>query len=111
MHLRANYRFHRLNVVFDALEVWAQRFTINEGRVVGMHVCKCVGPTAGLRPVPRGDLVERISRVLPENLTAMVEEMLLTNLVSTVGDESMTVLGMERGIPEGSPLSPSLFNV
>lgn len=60
--------------------------------------------------VPRGDLIEQIRTKLDANTANMIEAMLWRTLVSTVGDSDGIVREMERGVPEGSPLSPWLFN-
>lgn len=61
--------------------------------------------------VPRGDLLQRIEQRVDANLAKMIESMVYKTMVSTVGDEDNLVREMERGVPEGSPLSPALFNL
>lgn len=65
----------------------------------------------GYASVPRGDLVGRVMGLLRHDLGAMVETMLVDTLVTTIGDEGDILRTMERGVPEGLPLSPCLFNV
>lgn len=61
--------------------------------------------------VPRGQLMERAYSVLPRDLAAMIETLLSNTLVSTVGDELQQWMEIRRGVPEGSPMSPALFNL
>lgn len=61
--------------------------------------------------VPRCDLIERIRGLVDADLAEMIEAMLLESLVSTISDTLGVQLGIERSVPEGSPLSASFFNV
>lgn len=61
--------------------------------------------------VPRGDLIQRIAQLVPRELTAMVESLLSDTFVSTIGDDTNRWLEVDRGVPEGSPMSPVLFNL
>lgn len=61
--------------------------------------------------VPRGDLMRRLEGIFDGNLSAMVEAMLQRTVVETIGDETKLRREMTRGLPEGLPLSPSLFNL
>lgn len=61
--------------------------------------------------VPRGDLVQRLRMHFEEDFANMVETLLTPTVVRTIGDSTGAQFEMRRGVPEGSPLSPALFNV
>lgn len=61
--------------------------------------------------VPRAKPIQIISNRSPHNLTSMVAVTLMTDTISTVGDTTDVTRQLERGVPEGSPLSPTLFNL
>lgn len=61
--------------------------------------------------IPRGDVVQRAATLLPGALTNMFETLLTPTSISTVGDGERLRMDMRRGVPEGSPLSPALFNL
>lgn len=61
--------------------------------------------------VPRGGLVAKFRELFSTDVAAMVETLLSKTIVSTVGDEKKAKRRMRRDVAEGTPMSPSLFNV
>lgn len=49
--------------------------------------------------------------LLPQDLCAMIEAFLTPSWVSTVGDPHKKWHVVDRGVPQESPLSPSLYNL
>lgn len=110
--LRANYRFHPSQCGFrkaHSMDTVIIRL-LQAVRSGCIYIC-VLDLKQAYAFVPRGDLMARIYDVLPHNTASMIKAMLLPTLVSTVGDDTKLILEMRRGVPEGSPLSPSLFNV
>jgi len=60
--------------------------------------------------IPRHRVMEIIAERLPKNLVVMVACFLTTEKIYTIGDSSYTE-HIQPGVPEGSPLSPTLFNM
>lgn len=60
--------------------------------------------------MPRGALASLLRRKLPNDLAAMASYFLVDTIVETVGDPLHTKATMVRGVPEGSPASPTSFN-
>lgn len=50
-------------------------------------------------------------RLLPPTIAAQIHLLLSTNNLTTVGDRSGYVGHLSRGVPQGNPLSPALFNI
>ena len=61
--------------------------------------------------VRRGLLSERCAKVLPDHITAMISHTLQTLTVTTVGDDTKTETKIDRGVTQGGPASPTLFNI
>lgn len=55
--------------------------------------------------------MDRLYSILPRDLALMIETLLTDTLVLTVGDEEQNWREICRGVPEGSPMSPTLFNI
>ena len=66
---------------------------------------------AAYHSVPRDKLMELVSAALSKELANMVYLTLEPGTVSTVFDEKSTRLTIEKGMPQGSPLSPCIFNI
>jgi len=60
--------------------------------------------------IPRHRLLELIDQRIPPNLAAMITAFLTEEECYTIGNPEFSV-NIRRGVPEGSPLSPSLFNL
>ena len=61
--------------------------------------------------VRRDLLFERCAKVLPDHITAMISHTLQTFTVTTVGDDTKTEAIIDRGVTQGGPASPTLFNI
>jgi len=60
--------------------------------------------------IPRHRLIDLIDQRIPPNLAAMATAFLTEETCYTIGNPENTV-SIRRGVPEGSPLSPTLFNL
>ena len=58
--------------------------------------------------VPRYKLIKIIEQRLPGNLEKMIGYMIQPNIFETVGDPTATTALRDRGVPQGSPLSPAI---
>ena len=61
--------------------------------------------------VHRDLLLERCAKVLPDHITAMISHTLQTLTVITVGDDTKTEAKIDRGVTQGGPASPTIFNI
>ena len=61
--------------------------------------------------VNRNRLLYLCQKIFPENLLAMIQCLLQTNTVQTIGDPTKNTAQITRGVPQGSVLSPDLFNI
>lgn len=61
--------------------------------------------------VPIGLLVKVLKQRLSPTLAAMLGQFLEYDLVRTVGDETGEWCPLTRGVPQGSPSSPYMFNL
>lgn len=52
-----------------------------------------------------------IASRIPANLACMVQSMLTPNWLFTLKDDTKTKVELFVGLPEGSPISPTLFNI
>ena len=61
--------------------------------------------------VPRDKLARVLRERLPPNLVRQVLPFLKTGWAKCVGNSSSNLAEQTRGVPQGSPLSPTLFNI
>lgn len=61
--------------------------------------------------VPRDKLLDVLAKRIPDALVKIVHTILLHDTIVTLGDPSKMEQQLARGVPEGSPLSPTLFNI
>lgn len=61
--------------------------------------------------VPRDILIKRLNEKLPHDIVRIVEYLLKLSCVTSAGDETRTRCIVDRGVPQGSPLSPCLYNI
>ena len=61
--------------------------------------------------VRRDLLLERCAKVLPDHITAMISHTLQTLTVTTLGDDTKTEAKLDRGVTQGGPAGPTLFNI
>lgn len=110
--LRASTKFDSMQCGFKEHRGVAQPLlryqyaTRNSHRAAAVLDLRCAYPS-----VPRGKLLVELTKRLPENLTNMVTVFLSPDSVNTVGDEYNHKELLKRGVPEGSPLSPAIFNL
>ena len=61
--------------------------------------------------VPQDKLMKVYEQVLPRETTAMISHLVQTLNVTTVGDQLSTIGKINRGVLQGGPASPVLFNI
>lgn len=61
--------------------------------------------------VPRNMLMREVTKRLPKDTAGMVSTMMKKMEIVTAGDLTETKGYISRGVPQGSPLSPCLFNL
>ncbi len=67
--------------------------------------------TAAYDSVPRIHIRERVRKFLPRTLSDMFEAFLAPAWISTLGDTKERWFVVDRGVPQGFPLSPNLYNI
>ncbi len=67
--------------------------------------------TAAYDSVPREPLIQRMRKLLPKNLCDMIEVFLTPSWINTAGDTTKNWFFVDRGVLQGSNLSPSLYNL
>lgn len=112
VRIRACYQFHRSQCGFRqhrSVETAILRLmrAIEHGC---QYVC-VLDLRQAYASVPRGQLMERVEEVLPPDLASMIETLLAETQVLTIGDADGNWTEICRGVPEGSPMSPALFNL
>ena len=110
--LRSVYRFNDLQLGFQpgkSTELGIVRVT--EAIRQGKKYVAILDLKAAYDTVPRDKLIKIIQQRLPGNLAKMIGYMLQPNIFETVGDPTATIATGDRGVPQGSPLSPALYNV
>lgn len=102
-HFQCGFRSHR------SIEQAILRFSA--AKRMG-HKYTAVLDLRGAYPsVPRSKLFAVIQQRVTPNTAAAISMFLGTDLISTCGDESGKVEQVRVGVPEGSPLSPTIFNL
>lgn len=103
---------------FDEAQLGFQEGTGTETAVVRhvaagghMNYCAVLDLKGAYDQVPRQTLMSELSRRLPASLAAMISYTLQPATVSTKGDKTGYVDEVAEGVPQGSPLSPTIFNV
>lgn len=61
--------------------------------------------------VPRDNLMQTLTEQLPGNLTKAIAMTLQDLNVETIDDNTNKTATIQRGVTQGSPLSPTIFNV
>lgn len=78
---------------------------------MGLDHAAVLDLTSAYQAEDRGKLWQRLLWFTNPTFAAQVKLMLATNEKLTVGDESQTKVSSNRGVPQGSPMPPALFNV
>ena len=110
--LRSVYQFNDLQLGFQpgkSTELGIVRVT--EAIRQGKQYVAILDLKAAYDTVPRDKLIKIVQDRLPGNLAKMIGYMLQPNIFETVGDPTGTTAMGDRGVPQGSPLSPALYNV
>lgn len=77
---------------------------------MGLQYVAILDLKAAYPSLPRDKLVEILRNLALAHLVAMVGQFLTVDLIRTVGNKSEWA-ELDVGVPQGSPLSPLLFNV
>jgi len=104
--------FHRFQCGFRANRCIEQAILRYRAAKRMGHMYTAVLDLRGAYPsVPREKLFRVVCQRLRPNLASEISMFLGTDTVSTCGDETNAKANVRVGVPEGSPLSPTIFNL
>ena len=109
----------RLEYTFEDAQCGFQPMRSTETALIRAHIAHRTNRKSAVildlksayQTVIRAKLLERVESKLSRDLASMIALMLSDNTLKTVGDTSHRVGRIVRGVVQGSPLSPSLFNI
>lgn len=110
--LRETYTFHRAQLGFrpcQGTEIAILRTLQSQSQ--GDALCAILDLKAAYPSVPRDILIRELHRRVPSDLANQVEYFLQPTTFYTAGDPEKKEHTLERGVPQGSPLSPALYNL
>lgn len=108
--IRSSYKFHLSQLGFQKLEGTETAFLTSKAEMRdGKLFVVLLDFKATYNSVPRGKLIKLVQKALPKDLADMVRFVLVPGFISTAGEDDKAWYGVNRGVPQGSPLSPCLF--
>ena len=110
--IREEYNFHRFQVGFRST-MGTETAILRASRAIDedYHYLACLDLKSAYDSVPRRKLMRRLQRLLSKNVCAMVTHTLQPTKIVTRGDNTQLQGQLELGVQQGSPTSPSLFNI
>jgi len=112
LELKSCTRFHRFQCGFRArksTESATLRFLA--AKQMGHHYTAVLDLRGAYPSVPRAQLMEVLRSRLPDQICDEISLFMGDDAISTIGDPESLEATVRMGVPEGSPLSPSIFNI
>ena len=110
--VRRTYKFHSSQYGFQRV-IGTEAAILRATDLIDkeFEYCAILDLKSAYDKVPRDKLAELLRDRLPPNLVRQILTFLQTGWTKSAGDTSPNLAQQTRGVPQGSPLSPTLFNI